>query len=199
MVLDRVVAELDSLMSRIGGRFARSEPRERVREYVSGLLAGLERKNGWTLAERAGETGPQGMQRLLRAADWDVEAGAHGPREYDWAYRQIEGTWARGRGHWLLARRALTPNSKGELEIAYYLCYGPATSRLVDLAWTAGSRWHVEEAFQQAKGEAGLDHYQIRDYRAWYAHITLSMLAPAYLAASKTIAAKGDSATSPQT
>ncbi|MTJ65109.1 IS701 family transposase, partial [Nocardia seriolae] len=74
MVLDRVVAELDSLMSRIGGRFARSEPRERVREYVAGLLAGLERKNGWTLAERAGETGPQGMQRLLRAADWDVEA-----------------------------------------------------------------------------------------------------------------------------
>ncbi|BEK85523.1 hypothetical protein NSERKGN1266_17490 [Nocardia seriolae] len=57
----------------------------------------------------------------------------------------------------------------------------------------------MEEAFQQAKGEAGLDHYQIRDYRAWYAHITLSMLAPAYLAASKTIAAKGDSATSPQT
>ncbi|RLP29130.1 IS701 family transposase, partial [Nocardia seriolae] len=48
MVLDRGVAELDSLMSRIGGRFARSEPRERVREYVSGLLAGLERKNGWT-------------------------------------------------------------------------------------------------------------------------------------------------------
>ncbi|MTK40089.1 IS701 family transposase, partial [Nocardia seriolae] len=54
MVLDRVVAELDSLMSRIGGRFARSEPRERVREYVSGLMAGLERMNGWTMAERAG-------------------------------------------------------------------------------------------------------------------------------------------------
>ncbi|BEK87843.1 IS701 family transposase [Nocardia seriolae] len=82
MVLDRVVAELDSLMSRIGGRFARSEPRERVREYVSGLLAGLERKNGWTLAERAGETGPQGMQRLLRAADWDVEAVRDDVRDY---------------------------------------------------------------------------------------------------------------------
>ncbi|BAW04889.1 conserved hypothetical protein [Nocardia seriolae] len=78
-------------------------------------------------------------------------------------------------------------------EIAYCLCYGPATARLVDLAWTAGSRWHVEEAFQQAKGEAGLDHYQVRAWRAWYAHITLSMLAPAWLAASKTIAAKGDS------
>ncbi|MFD3707642.1 IS701 family transposase, partial [Nocardia sp. NPDC058658] len=49
MVLDRVVAELDSLMARISPRFSRSEPRERAREYVSGLLAGLERKNGWTL------------------------------------------------------------------------------------------------------------------------------------------------------
>ncbi|WP_405181693.1 transposase [Nocardia sp. NBC_01377] len=85
----------------------------------------------------------------LPAGSWQrlsVGAGAHGPREYDWAYRQIDGTWARGRGHWLVARRSPTPNTKGELEIAYYLCYGPASSRLVDLAWTAGARWHVEEA-----------------------------------------------------
>jgi uncharacterized glyoxalase superfamily protein PhnB len=65
----------------------------------------------------------------------------------------------------------------------------------VELAWTAGSRWHVEEALQQADNEAGLDPYQVRGRRAWYAHITLSMLAPAWLAASKAIAAKGDSAT----
>jgi hypothetical protein len=67
--LDPVVAELDSVMSRIGARFVRSEPRTRAREYVSGLLAGLEHKNGWTLAERAGEGSPDGMQRLLRTAD----------------------------------------------------------------------------------------------------------------------------------
>ena len=48
---------------------------------------------------------------------------------------------------------------------------------MVDLAWIAGSRWHIEECFQQAKGEAGLDHCQVRSRRAWYAHITLSMLA----------------------
>ena len=93
-----------------------------------------------------GELPGSAWQRL------SVGAGAHGPREYDWARRPIDGTWARGRGHWLLARRTLTPNSKGEFEIAYYLCHGPKQSRLVDLAWTAGSRWHVEEAFQQAKG-----------------------------------------------
>ena len=65
-----------SAHERIAGRFSRSEPRARVREYVSGLVAGLERKNGWTLAERAGEVAPAGMQRLLRRADWDVE-GVH--------------------------------------------------------------------------------------------------------------------------
>jgi SRSO17 transposase len=138
----------------------------------------------------------------LPGAKWQrlsVGAGAHGPREYDWARRQIDGTWARGRGHWLLARRSVTPNGKGEYEIAYYACYGPASARLVDLAWTAGSRWHVEEAFQQAKGEAGLDHYQVRSWRAWYAHITLSMLALAWLAASKAVAAKGDPLSRPRT
>jgi SRSO17 transposase len=81
-VLDHVVAELDSLMSRISGRFARSEPRDRAREYVSGLLAGLERKNGWTLAERAAEGCPDGMQRLLRTADWDVDAFRDDVRDY---------------------------------------------------------------------------------------------------------------------
>src|SRR5947199_7792115 len=72
VVVDLVVAELDRVHERIAGRFTRSEPRARVREYVSGLVAGLERKNGWTVAEHAGESGPQGMQRLLRKADWDV-------------------------------------------------------------------------------------------------------------------------------
>src|ERR1700722_13353725 len=73
MMMDVVAAGLDELHGRIAGRFARSEPRARVREYVSGLVAGLERKNGWTLAEWAGEVSPDGMQRLLRRTDWDVD------------------------------------------------------------------------------------------------------------------------------
>src|SRR6266480_6993895 len=72
MIVDLVAAELDRVHERIAGRFARAEPRSRVREYVSGLVAGLERKNGWTLAEWAGEVSPDGMQRLLRHADWDT-------------------------------------------------------------------------------------------------------------------------------
>ena len=73
VVVDLAVAELDRLHARVAGRFARSEPRARSREYVTGLVAGLERKNGWTLAERAGEVSPDGMQRLLRWADWDID------------------------------------------------------------------------------------------------------------------------------
>lgn len=58
---------LDAFHARVGGYFRRSEPRRRVMEYLRGLLAPLERKNGWTLAEQAGELCPDGMQRLLKA------------------------------------------------------------------------------------------------------------------------------------
>jgi SRSO17 transposase len=132
----------------------------------------------------------------LPARAWgrlSVGAGAHGPREYDWARIPIRTGWRPGRGYWLLARRSLTRNSKGEFEIAFYVCYGPRRSTLVDLAWVAGSRWHVEECFQQGKNEAGLDHYQVRSWRAWYAHVTLSMLALAWLAVTRAVAPKGES------
>jgi len=378
-VVDVAAVELDLLHARVAGRFARAEPRARLREYVTGLVAGLERKNGWTLAERAGEGSPDGMQRLLRWADWDIDgvrddvrgyvvehlgdpggvlvlddtgflkkgvrsagvqrqysgtagrvencqigtflayasarghalvdrelylpeswttdrnrcraagipeevefttkprqamamlgraieaavpfswvtadeaygqvkylrvwlehhdaayvlatkcndtlitcegiaagerradeliaalparawrrlsvgAGAHGPREYDWARVPIRISWAPGRGHWLLARRKITEPGQAAGEIAFYVCFGPRRSTLLDLAWIAGSRWRIEECFQQAKNEAGLDHYQVRSWRAWYAHITLSMLAHAWLVAVKAQLAKGEPA-----
>jgi hypothetical protein len=63
VVTDLVVDELDRVHVRIADRFIRSEPR--AREYLCGLVAGLERKNGWTLAEQAGEVCPDGMQRLI--------------------------------------------------------------------------------------------------------------------------------------
>ena len=63
------------------------------------------------------------------------------------------------------------------------------SSDLNELISVAGTRWTIEECFQAAKNEAGLDHYQARTYQAWYRHITLAMTAHAYLAA--TAAQKG--------
>ncbi|KSZ55930.1 endonuclease DDE [Rhodococcus pyridinivorans KG-16] len=114
--------------------------------------------------------------------------GAHGPRVYDWAAAPIRPIRERGRGHWLLARRSLTDPE----QIAYYICYGPAETPLAELVRVAGSRWAIEECFQTAKNETGLDHYQVRGYTAWYRHITLSMAAAAFLTILRRDAQKGD-------
>jgi SRSO17 transposase len=82
VVVDLVAGELDRVHERIAGRFGRAEPRARVREYLCGLVAGLERKNGWTLAEHAGAISPDGMQRLLRRAGWDVDGVRDDVRGY---------------------------------------------------------------------------------------------------------------------
>jgi SRSO17 transposase len=66
-------AGLDAVHARIVGRFARAEPRQRVLGYLRGLLGNVGRKNGWQLAEHAGERTPDGMQRLLATADWDPD------------------------------------------------------------------------------------------------------------------------------
>jgi len=363
-------AGLAELHARIAPRFARSEPRERVLAYVGGLLAPLERKNSWTLAERAGEAVPDGMQRLLMSADWDADAvrddvrgyvvehlgeaagvlvvdetgflkkgsksagvarqysgtagriencqigvflgyatgaartfldrelylpnawtqdrdrcreagigdevefatkpelamrmigraldadvpagwvtgdevygqhaklrmmleerqmpyvlavpvnqrviatvqgtiaelradelaamlpgqawkkisagaGAKGPRVYHWAraaIRPLQDTAS----YWLLVRRSLTDPT----DLAYYLCYGPEHTPLRELVRVAGTRWAIEETFQTAKGQVGLDQYQVRRYDSWYRHITLAMLAHAFLTTT-TAKAKG--------
>src|SRR3982750_3319940 len=67
-------AGLEEVHARIADAFTRAEPRARVLAYLRGLLGQLERKNGWTLAEAAGEASPDGMQRLLRTADWNADA-----------------------------------------------------------------------------------------------------------------------------
>ncbi len=368
------------MLELIAGRFGRVEPRCRVGAYLRGLLAGLERKNGWTLAEHAGAVSPDGMQRLLRTADWDVDGvrddlrgyvldklgdssgvwivddtgfikkgvrsagvarqytgtsgkidncqlgvflaygsargralvdrelylptswtedrdrcaaagvpaevgfatkpqlgidmlaradaagvlagwvtadeafgqnrtfrswlaahevpfvlatrsddtltcpdgrrhqaknllvlagnagwerrsagpGAHGERLYDWTVLALAATAKAdglppGWGHWLLVRRQLDPPPGTDPELAFYRCAGPVATPVPELIRVAAARWAIEECFQTAKNEAGLDHYQVRGYRAWYAHITLAMLAAAYLAATRAQEAeKGD-------
>ena len=72
----------DELMGWIAGRFGRVEPRRRARAFVLGLLAGLPRKNCWTIAEHAGDSSPGGMQHLLGRARWDADGVRDDLRDY---------------------------------------------------------------------------------------------------------------------
>ncbi|MET8014876.1 IS701 family transposase, partial [Streptomyces sp. NPDC005271] len=113
----------------------------------------------------------------LPATAWQRQSagpGAKGPRYYDWAWIHI-GT---GRHRHLLIRRNRTTG-----ELAFYLCWSPTTVTLPELVRVAGVRWSVEECFQAAKGQVGLDHYQVRNWTSWHRHITLAMLALALLTA----------------
>jgi len=126
-------------------------------------------------SKRADEVGalvPGGGWQRLSCAD-----GSKGPRLYDWALVATTSP-----EHHLLVRRSLQPGEKGVLELAFYRCWSPRPVTLAELVAVAGARWGVEDCFAEAKGEAGLDHYQVRKYRAWYRHVTLSMLAHAFLA-----------------
>ena len=358
--------ELQQLHSRIAPRFRRAEPRRRALGYLKGLLATVERKNGWHLAELIGESTPDGVQRLLNAADWDADAvrddlrqyvvehlgsedailivdetgflkkgrhsagvkrqysgtagriencqigvflcyasekgsafidrelylpkewaedgtrrreaaipeevdfetkpqlardmleraceadvprawvvgdtiyggdrrlrrfleeeeqpfvlavpsneplwyggptylsaeeiaarmapgawqrlsagdGSKGPRLYDWALADVwrlqmtpeERSW----GHYLLVRRAIEDPS----DRTYYVVFARRAEAVLEkLVRVAGMRWHIESCFESAKGECGLDEYEVRRYDAWYRHITLALLTHAFLAA----------------
>jgi SRSO17 transposase len=104
--------------------------------------------------------------------------GAKGPRWYDWALVQLAQPAQEGWGHWLLVRRSLNEPDK----IAAYLVFAPEGTLFETMVAVAGRRWTVEESLEQGKGEVGLDQYEVRHWIGWYRHITLAMLALAYLA-----------------
>jgi SRSO17 transposase len=149
--------------------------------------------------------GPKGLVRTsaaqlaaaVPAEQWiacSAGHGAKGRRLYDWTRIQLASPATSEMARWLLVRRR---RSDGEL--AFYACYGPAATPLVGLVRVAGTRWAVEEGFEQAKGEVGLDHYEVRKWPGWYRHITLALLAHAFLAVTRARATspertKGDTA-----
>ena len=112
--------------------------------------------------------------------------GAKGPRIYDWALVPIRPLKEPGKGYWLLARRSVEKPD----EMAYYACCAPDQTPLEELVRIAGTRWIIKEGFEEAKGEVGLDHYEVRKWEGWYRHITLSLLAHAYLAVIRSQALK---------
>lgn len=121
-------------------------------------------------------------------------SGSKGERLYDWACVELPAPKANstsGRsGRWLLVRRSI-PEPE---ETAYYLCHGPAETTAHQLIRIAGSRWRVEDGFAEAKGECGLDEYEVRKWEGWHRHVTLSLLAHAYLAVVRSVAAREEDA-----
>jgi SRSO17 transposase len=129
------------------------------RQQPVGLLAALLPEEAWVVLS-AGE-------------------GSKGPRLYEWAWLQLPAETEATSEHarWVLMRRSLSDPS----ERAYYRAYGPASTTLAELVQVTGSRWRIEEGYEQAKGEVGLDQYEVRGYRAWYRYVTLALLAYAAL------------------
>ena len=107
--------------------------------------------------------------------------GAKGPRVYDWVRAEIRPLKEQGKGYWLLARRSIAKPG----ELAYYVCFGPAGTTFEELARMAGTRWAIEECFEEAEEQVELDQYEVRRWDGWYRHITLAMLAHAYLSVIK--------------
>jgi SRSO17 transposase len=105
--------------------------------------------------------------------------GSKGERLYDWLGLPLNRPLQEGFARWLLVRRSIDDPD----ELTAYAVFAPEESTLEELARVAGSRWKIEEAFEEAKGEVGLDHYEVRSWPGWYRHITLAMFAHAFLAA----------------
>lgn len=140
----------------------------------------------WTLDERgpaqvradrlAEESTPEDWQRL------SAGIGSKGERLYDWALlplfrlqlTQEERFW----GHWLLLRRNIEDPDK----LAYYVVFAPKKGTTLErLVKVAGARWRIEAGFSEAKGELGLDEYEVRRWAGWHRHITLCLLAHAFV------------------
>jgi SRSO17 transposase len=121
-------------------------------------------------------------EAIKQVSRWErlcVEMGEKGPIIYDWTLVPIREQTNKkpGRAGWLLARRSVEQPE----EIAYYLSNAGQTARISTLAKVASARFNIELCFKQAKGETGLDHYEVRCYKSWYRHITMSMMALAFL------------------
>jgi SRSO17 transposase len=117
--------------------------------------------------------------QALRAKDWQRLSGSlgtKGERLFDWARLPIMHAGTVDGRHWLVFRRCLDEPH----ELAYYLVFAPPDTPLPLMVQAIGARWHIEEDLQASK-DLGLDHSEVRSYRGWYRHITLVLLAYAFL------------------
>jgi SRSO17 transposase len=144
------------------------------------------------LAGRIGQHKPEDLAKAMPEEAWrrlSAGAGTKGERLFDWARARLVRLQAPPWEHWLLVRRSIADPE----DLAYFVVFGPATARPIDLARVAGRRWIVEECFEAAEQEVGLADYGVRSWPGRHRHVTLAMLALALLAALRAglNAAKG--------
>ena len=181
--------------------------------YASGKLRGLleERRQPYVLAVPTNFmlriVAPGGLQqpriaelfKTLAPGAWQrlsAGSGSKGERLYDWTWLSLRHLSTvqpalapliePGFDRWFLARRNLDDPG----EIAYYVVFAPRPTTLAEAVQVAGTRWVIETGFEAVKGEAGLDEYETRSWAGWYRHITLSLLAHAFLSVVRSREAK---------
>lgn len=120
------------------------------------------------------------------ASEWQTLScgdGAKGARLYQWARVPLDAPDQAGFLCWLLVRRSLADPR----ELAYYWVFAPEKTPLPPLVTVAGTRWTIETCFQSAKGEVGLDAYEVRSWHGWHRHMTLCLFAQAFLAVLRVV------------
>ena len=166
------------------------------------LRVGLEtRKQAYALAVACKElVEVQGTRKRvdqvahgITREDWQelsAGTGSKGPRLFAWARIELAAPEISGWQRWLLIRRSLDEGTK-PAEMAYVLVFAPIGTSLKEMVEAFGARWTVEQCFEEGKGEVGLDEYEVRSWHGWHRHVTLSMLALAFLT---VLRAKGEEA-----
>jgi SRSO17 transposase len=135
-----------------------------------------------------GERAPRRVDQVARGLPADAwqrlsaGRGSKGPRLFDWARVElVEAAPAKaGWQHWLVVRRGLASGAQ-PAKMAYVLVFARTGTTLSEMVQAIGSRWTVEQCIEEAKGQVGLDEYEVRSWQGWYRHITLCLLAHAFL------------------
>lgn len=128
------------------------------------------------------------VERLSEDAWSEVRPASDdgGRRPWEWACLGLAADPEKGMCRWLLVRRSTDdPEDRG-----FYQAHGPEGTTVEELVRVCQDRWAVEECFAEAKGEVGMDHYEVRRWEAWHRHVTLCLLAHAFLAVTRYAAVR---------
>jgi SRSO17 transposase len=156
------------------------------KEYVNVAATWKERRVS-TLLQELTDLPAEAWQRLS-AGD-----GEKGPRLYDWYRLPLVPPLQEGFARWCLVRRSL----RDPRDLQAYVTFAPVGTDLATLVQVAGRRWTIEVAFEAAKGEVGLDQYEVRSWTGWHRHMTLALFAQALLTVVRRHLAEPGSAPSP--